>query len=68
MTTEAQDQPSEGQVVDSAKRALTPIERINKIIDEEFSKIPDEEWANIEPHLVRWLNEKCGVDRAPEPK
>lgn len=68
MTTEAQDQRGDQPVADSEEPPLTPIERINQIIDDAFSQIPDEEWSKIEPDLVRWLNEKCGIDRAPEPR
>ena len=57
MTTEASDPQTDG----TEAPKVSPIDEVNRIIDEEFSKVPKEERERARPALVRWLNEKAGI-------
>ena len=58
MTTEASDQRED----EAAKPTLSPIDEVNRIIDEEFSKVPQNVRRRARPAMIRWLNEKAGID------
>ena len=62
MVAQPEDRPGITFEDGTHESELSPIEVVNRIIDEEFSKVPEDERRRARPAMVRWLNEKAGID------
>ncbi len=68
MTTEASDQQNRQVGGRNGQSELSPIDEVNRIVDEAFANVPREVMARMRPEMVRYLNEKAGFNSDGNPK
>lgn len=62
MVAQPEDRPGITFKDGTHESELTPIDTVNRIIDEAFANVPEDERARARPAMIRWLNQKAGIE------